>query len=118
MYKRQILAFASLYVMSLFVWDIDFAGNMRYTDSYLLQFVKNEGYKPGMKISNVACDRLEKRLRNEFDDITLSLIHILLLPNTGTPLPFISAGMSSLISTYIMMGIMLNISMHRKMKVF
>ena len=28
-----------------------FAGNMRYTDSYLLQFVKNEGYKPGMKIS-------------------------------------------------------------------
>ena len=35
-------AFAALYVMSLFVWDIDFAGNMRYTDSYLLQFVKNE----------------------------------------------------------------------------
>lgn len=65
-----ILAFAALYVMSLFVWDIDFAGNMRYTDSYLLQFVKNEGYKPGMKISSVACDRLEKRLRNEFDDIT------------------------------------------------
>ena len=78
-----ILAFAALYVMSLFVWDIDFAGNMRYTDSYLLQFVKNEGYKPGMKISSVACDRLEKQLRNEFDDITwvsarleLSLIHI------------------------------------------
>ena len=41
-----------------------------------------------------------------------------MMPNTGTPLPFISAGMSSLISTYIMMGIMLNISMHRKMKVF
>ena len=34
-----ILAFASLYVMSLFVWDIDFAGNMRYTDSYLFQSV-------------------------------------------------------------------------------
>lgn len=51
----------ALYVMSLFVWDIDFAGNMRYTDSYLLQFVKNEGYKPGMKISSVACDRLEKQ---------------------------------------------------------
>ena len=65
-----VLAFAALYVMSLFVWDIDFAGNMRYTDSYLLQFVKNEGYKPGMNFKCVACDRLEKRLRNEFDDIT------------------------------------------------
>ena len=65
-----VLSFAALYVMSLFVWDIDFAGNVRYTDSYLLSFVKKEGFYPGMRISNVACDTLEKRLRNEFDDIT------------------------------------------------
>ena len=65
-----VLAFAALYGMSLFVWDIEFAGNVRYTDSYLLSFVKKEGFYPGMRISNVVCDTLEKRLRNEFDDIT------------------------------------------------
>ena len=65
-----VLAFAALYGMSLFVWDIDFAGNVRYTDSYLLSFVKKEGFYPGMRISKVVCDTLEKRLRNEFDDIT------------------------------------------------
>lgn len=65
-----ILSFAALYVMSLFVWDIDFAGNVRYTDSYLLNFVKNQGYQPGMRIRAVSCEALEKKLRNEFNDIT------------------------------------------------
>lgn len=65
-----VLSFVALYIMSLFVWDIDFAGNVRYTDSYLLSFVKKEGFYPGMRISDVVCDSLEKRLRNEFDDIT------------------------------------------------
>lgn len=65
-----VLSFAALYIMSLFVWDIDFAGNVRYTDSYLFSFVKKEGFYPGMRISDVVCDTLEKRLRNEFDDIT------------------------------------------------
>ena len=65
-----VLSFVALYIMSLFVWDIDFTGNVRYTDSYLLSFVKKEGYQPGMWRSDVVCDTLEKRLRNEFDDIT------------------------------------------------
>lgn len=65
-----ILSFVVLYVMSLFVWDIEFGGNVRYTDSYLLSFVKEEGFYPGMRISDVVCDVLEKRLRNEFNDIT------------------------------------------------
>ena len=44
-------------------------------------------------------------------------VAMLILPNTGTPLPFISAGMSSLISCYMMIGIILNIGMQRKMKI-
>ena len=44
-------------------------------------------------------------------------VAMLVLPNTGTPLPFISAGMSSLISSYMMTGILINIGMQRKMKI-
>lgn len=37
-----------------------------------------------------------------------------LLPNTGTPLPFVSYGLTSLISLYIGMGVVMNISLQRK----
>jgi rod shape determining protein RodA len=37
-----------------------------------------------------------------------------LFPNTGLPLPFVSAGLSSLISLYIGMGCVLNVSIQRK----
>ncbi len=63
-------AFVFLYVMSLFIWDISFEGNVRYTDSFLLRFVKEAGYYPGMKIDEVSCSELEKAIRNEYDDIT------------------------------------------------
>ncbi len=38
----------------------------------------------------------------------------LLLPNTGTPLQFISAGMSSLLGSFCTIGILLNIGLHKK----
>lgn len=37
----------------------------------------------------------------------------LILPNTGIPLPFISAGLSSLVSSFIMIGFVLNIGLQR-----
>jgi len=37
----------------------------------------------------------------------------MILPNTGTPLPFISAGMSSVIGSYMMVGILLNIGLQK-----
>ncbi|QUH31560.1 rod shape-determining protein RodA [Vallitalea guaymasensis] len=37
-----------------------------------------------------------------------------LIPNTGIPLPFISYGLSSLMSNMIGIGVILNISLHRK----
>ncbi len=39
-----------------------------------------------------------------------------ILPNTGLPLPFVSYGLSSLLSNMIASGLVLNISLQRKMK--
>jgi rod shape determining protein RodA len=41
----------------------------------------------------------------------------LLLPNTGLPLPFISAGLSSLVSVFLGMGVVFNVGMQRKMEI-
>lgn len=98
--------------------ELGFAGSAFIILIYLLLFIE------GLRVAGRSPDLEGKLLASGF--VTMLLIQcfinmgvaMLLLPNTGTPLPFISAGMSSLISTYIMMGIMLNISMHRKMKVF
>ena len=37
-----------------------------------------------------------------------------IFPNTGLPLPFISSGVSSLLSLFIGMGIVLNVGLQRK----
>ena len=98
--------------------ELGFAGSAFIIVIYLLLFIE------GLRVAGRSPDLEGKLLASGF--VTMLLIQcfinmgvaLLLLPNTGTPLPFISAGMSSLISTYIMMGILLNVSMHRKMKVF
>ena len=98
--------------------ELGFAGSAFIILIYLLLFIE------GLRVAGRSPHLEGKLLASGF--VTILFIQcfinmgvaMLLLPNTGTPLTFISAGMSSLISTYIMMGIMLNISMHRKMKVF
>ncbi len=49
-----------------------------------------------------------------------SLINIgvstLLIPNTGIPLPFLSAGMSSLLSTFILIGLALSVGMYGRLQ--
>ena len=39
-----------------------------------------------------------------------------ILPNTGTPLPFVSNGLSSLVSLYIGIGFVLNVSLQNKVR--
>ena len=40
----------------------------------------------------------------------------LILPNTGIPLPFLSAGLSSLLGSFIMIGLVLNVGLHGRLK--
>ena len=43
-------------------------------------------------------------------------VALMLIPNTGIPLPFVSAGLSSLLSSYIMIGLALSVSIYGRMK--
>lgn len=68
-YISVILFFLFLHTMSLFIWDIEFEGNQKYTDGVLMDFLYSYGYKHGMKISNITCEDIEKQIRNEYNDI-------------------------------------------------
>lgn len=59
-----------IYIMSFFIWDISFEGNIRYTDEVLLKFLNNSGYHTLMFKKAVTCEDIESMLRLEYNDIT------------------------------------------------
>lgn len=75
-YRRRKFFFAGIlatflviYLLSLFIWDIHIEGNYSYTDQVLLDYLAQEQVVYGMKCSRVDCDRIEKLLRNQYEDI-------------------------------------------------
>ena len=68
-YISACLSFIGIYILSLFLWDIQFEGNQHYTDEVLMQFLNQNGYVHGMKLSDIACEALEKEIRNTYNDI-------------------------------------------------
>ncbi|WP_260681203.1 sporulation protein YqfD, partial [Klebsiella pneumoniae] len=61
------LFFVLLYMMSDYLWAIDIEGNTRYTDDTLLQFIYSTGISHGMKYDTIACEELEKAIRNQYN---------------------------------------------------
>lgn len=59
-----------LKLCSLYIWDIAFTGNREYTDSMLLKELATDSVTPGIMISAVNCDSIEKKLRSSYDNIT------------------------------------------------
>lgn len=62
--------FLLLYVMSLFIWDISFEGNLRFTDETLLHYMEEIPVVCGMKKTDISCEDLEASIRNHFTEIT------------------------------------------------
>lgn len=62
--------FLILYVMSLFIWDIQVEGNYHYTYDTLLKYLNGQDIACGMIKSKVDCDKLEESLRGAFPEIT------------------------------------------------
>lgn len=74
--KRKLSAFALLLFagllagMTLFIWDISFEGNHRYTDEMLLDYLREQKIDFGKIKYRISCEELEERLRLDFPDIT------------------------------------------------
>lgn len=64
------ISFVLLYVCGLFVWNISFTGNSKYTNSMLLKYLRSIGVYSGIEINRLDCDRIERSLRNEYPEIT------------------------------------------------
>lgn len=56
-------------VYSVFIWDIHFEGNEKWTDSTLTDFLASENVAPFMLKSRVDCQGIVKAIRKEYNDI-------------------------------------------------
>lgn len=65
-----LTAFLVLYACSLFLWNISFEGNTKYTDFALRKFLRESGYREGILIDGIVCEEIEKQLRIAYNDIT------------------------------------------------
>ena len=64
-----ILCMVLLKLYSLFIWDIHFEGNEKWTDAALTEFLASEEVAPFMLKSQVDCQGIVKAIRKEYNDI-------------------------------------------------
>lgn len=76
-YRKRKLYFAGvacffviLFWCSLYIWDIELEGNLKYSDDTLYEFLESEQLYTGILKSKVDCDDIEQKLRIEFREIT------------------------------------------------
>ena len=68
-FAGAFLAAALVYVLSLFIWEIDIRGNSRRTDEALLAFLRAEDIHCGMTAGSVDCEEIARDLRAAYSDI-------------------------------------------------
>ena len=74
--KRQMMflgilsSFVIMYVLSLYIWQIDVVGNYTYSEEEILDFINELGVKHGIKKDKIVGEELEKAIRNKYFDIT------------------------------------------------
>ena len=59
-----------IYVMSLFIWQIDIDGNSKYTDELILQALAQMNVKTGCQKSEIDLPEIEEDLRIMYNEIT------------------------------------------------
>ena len=64
------------YILSLFLWQIEFSGNMRHTEEQLLQYMNEQGIGFGSRCSHIDCAGLEAAIRQKYNDISWVSVEI------------------------------------------
>ncbi len=59
-----------LYTLSLFIWNITFEGNCRYSRDTLLDYLETLDIRYGMRRDRIRCEDLEESIRSMFPEIT------------------------------------------------
>ena len=73
--KRKIFLIGAIgsvfcvYLLSLFIWDIEFSGNISYSDETLIKYLKEKQIYHGMKKDNLDCSEIVKEIRKNYNDI-------------------------------------------------
>ena len=57
-------------INSMFIWQISVDGNYSYSDNQIINFVHKQEIKEGIVKANIDCDKIEKELRKNFNDIS------------------------------------------------
>lgn len=75
-YRKRKIFFAGIiistfliYVLSLFIWDVDFQGNRSRTNRELMNFLEENNLHHGMMKKDIDCEEVETLIRNHYDDI-------------------------------------------------
>ena len=80
--KRKLFAvgaasfFLLLFVLSRFIWNISFSGNLLFTDDVLTGQLREIGVCYGMPKRGVDCDRIEEELRSRCSRIVWVSAHV------------------------------------------
>lgn len=58
-----------VYIMSLYIWDIDVIGGSKYTPEAMVKFLAKNNIKPGIRKKKISGSRIEEDIRLAYDDI-------------------------------------------------
>ena len=65
----MLLCVTSIYLLSLFVWNIHFEGNISQSNGELLAYLDEIGVSHGIRKSEIVCENIETKLRSRYPNI-------------------------------------------------
>lgn len=64
-----LLFLVILYILSLFIWDINVSGGYTYTQEAMVKFLRNNDVYPGLQKKDINCQGIEDLIRHSYNDI-------------------------------------------------
>lgn len=74
-FMSLILCLGMLYMVTDYIWAIEFVGNLQISNEELKDFLDDEQIYYGMKKKNLDCEEIEKHLRAYFQNVTWTSIY-------------------------------------------